>query len=206
MKKIPEKYYDGFSGVYEKPRSSGYHKFLDDSEFDILKRAIMRSDAAKILEAGCGTGLIMERVKGLGAEVAGVDISEGMLSVAKKKGLNCLKADLSALPFGDGSFDLVYSFKVLPHVENIKAALDELFRVVKNGGSLVLEFYNRRSLRGIIKRMKPPQRTGENLDSDVFTRLDTLEEIKRYLPECAEIISIDGIRISVVYGGLLKIF
>ena len=58
---------------------------------------------------------------------------------------------------GDDEFDLTYSFKVLAHVPEIRAALVELARVTAPGGHLALEFYNPWSLRYAAKRLAGPQ-------------------------------------------------
>ena len=58
--KMPEKYYDDFSRRYELGRDKGYHLFIDELETDTL---IPYIKGKRILEAGCGTGLIMKRLK-----------------------------------------------------------------------------------------------------------------------------------------------
>ena len=57
-------------------------------------------------------------------------------------GIRVMRANACELPFADKSFDLVYSFKVLAHVEDIDRALKEIARVTRRGGHMVLEFYN----------------------------------------------------------------
>lgn len=202
MAKTNKAYYDAFSDVYERERDKGYHRFLDESEFDLLRPYI---EARHVLEAGCGTGLILQRVETLAKKAKGVDISEGMLKLAKEKGLDVQQANLEALPFEDEAFDVVYSFKVLAHVERIERALLELARVTKQGGRLLLEFYNPTSLRGLIKRLKPKtQITNDTNDEEVFTRYDTLRDIENSLPANLRITDIHGIRIITPFALLHK--
>ncbi|RJO75393.1 MAG: class I SAM-dependent methyltransferase [Myxococcales bacterium] len=193
MSKPTRDYYDAFSDVYERRRHDGYHHLIDE-----LETAIVRpyAEGKQALEAGCGTGLILERVARFAASAKGVDLSPGMLRKARARGLDVAEADLCALPFADGTFDVVYSFKVLAHVPPIREALAELARVVRPGGHLVLEFYNPTSLRGLVKRFKPPTRiVADTDDEQVFTRYDRLADILGYLPPDVEYLDCRGVRI-----------
>src|SRR5204863_490793 len=116
----------------------------DDLEVEIARSF---AEGKRILEAGCGTGRILSRLAGVAAEAVGADLSRGMLQGSRRRGLEVVESDLGALPFRDGAFDLVYSFKVLAHVPHLEEALREMARVVRPGGTLLLEFYNPWSLR-----------------------------------------------------------
>ena len=203
LSKETKEYYDDFSNVYERHRHHGYHRMLDDLEFSIVSPYVK---GKRVLEAGCGTGLILKRVAKIAKSACGIDLSPGMLAHARNRGLDCYEADLCNIPFEDESFDTVYSFKVLPHVEQIETALKELARVCKPGGHLVLEFYNPHSLRGIIKRLKPPSNiTGNTKDSQVFTRYDSYRKILGMLPGKLELIECKGIRIITPIATVHKI-
>jgi len=68
--------------------------------------------------------------------------------------------------------------------------------VTRPGGHLLLEFYNRHSLRYLVKSLKPPTHTsGRFVDEDVFTRFDSLETIRSYLPPSLRLERVRGIRI-----------
>ncbi len=189
----PQEYYDDFSKVYDNPRDGGYHLFLDELETEILKNYVT---GKTVLEAGCGTGLILKRVAAMAEKAVGVDLSPGMLEKARERGLECSQADLSALPFPDASFDAVYSFKVLAHVPDIKKAMQEMTRVTKPGGHLILEFYNPYSLRGLVKKLKPATKiTGTAHDEQVFTRYDSCSDVLSYAPENISLIKTRGIRV-----------
>ena len=186
-------YYDEFSETYEKHRHRGYHAMLDDLEVDLTLR---HARGGSLLEAGCGTGLILRRVAPECARAVGLDLSAGMLSRASSRGLTVVQGQLDALPFEDASFDTVISFKVLPHVRPIERALEELARVTRPGGHLLLEFYNRRSLRGLVKTLKRPSRIGDSYnDEDVFTRLDTVDDLRSYLPPDLRLLGVRGVRV-----------
>ncbi|MCG3173739.1 MAG: Ubiquinone/menaquinone biosynthesis C-methyltransferase UbiE [Myxococcota bacterium] len=175
----PQRYYDEFSHTYEHGRDRGYHAMLDALEASVVEKAIDRLHpparaGVTGLEVGCGTGLIMARLHKRFQRLCGVDLSPGMLSHARARGFEVECAPATNLPYPDGGFDVVYSFKVLPHVEDIAAALREMVRVTRPGGFVVAEFYNPLSLRGLVKRLKPATNiSGRVHDTDVFTRFDT---------------------------------
>jgi ubiquinone/menaquinone biosynthesis C-methylase UbiE len=186
-------YYDDFAGWYERERGRGYHQMLDDLEVEL---ALRHGGGGRVLEVGCGTGLILERIAARASRAVGLDLSRGMLEVARGRGLEVVQGVATALPFPDESFDCVCSFKVLPHVEDIETAMAEMSRVTAPGGAVLAEFYNRRSLRYLVKALKPPTAISENHhDEAVFTRYDSAEDIRSYLPPELEIVGWRGVRI-----------
>jgi ubiquinone/menaquinone biosynthesis C-methylase UbiE len=187
-----EKYYDKFSTMYEQERHKRYHRFLDESELSAARPYVT---GGKVLEVGCGTGLVLEPLSQMANEAVGIDISRGMLRKALARGLNAAQASATDLPFADNTFDAVVSFKVLAHIEAIQQTMSECTRVLKPGGHLVLEFYNKQSLRHLVKVLKPAHKVATSTtDDQVYTRYDSLEEIKGYLPTTVSIEKTVGIR------------
>ena len=186
-------YYDEFSAWYEKERHRGYHAMLDDLEVDLLKKYAAGAD---VLEIGCGTGLILERIQGISKSAVGVDLSVGMLQGAVERGLDVVQADATALPFADESFDVVYSFKVLAHIEDIELALQEAARVTRPGGHMLLEFYNPLSVRYLAKRLGGPGKISDAThESAVFTRWDHPLNLPAMLPSGVSVEDFAGVRI-----------
>lgn len=93
---------------------------------------------AKILDAGCGTGLLGKKLQRYG-EVQGVDINPQAVKFAKKRGLKSQQATVNRLPFPKNTFDLVVSMDVLYHiqVDDVKA-LKEFYRILKTGGFVII--------------------------------------------------------------------
>ncbi|KAH7072017.1 S-adenosyl-L-methionine-dependent methyltransferase [Paraphoma chrysanthemicola] len=95
----------------------------------------------KIVDAGCGTGLVGVELARLGAkEVDGLDISEGMLVVARKTGAynNLRFADLTKrLPMENGTYDALTCCGTFTHGHLGPEPLAEFVRVVKTGGLVV---------------------------------------------------------------------
>jgi ubiquinone/menaquinone biosynthesis C-methylase UbiE len=187
-------YYDDFAGWYERERGQGYHQMLDDLEVGLVERY---GRGADVLEAGCGTGLLLERIAGFAARARGVDLSAGMLARARARGLEVVQGSVTALPYAAESFDLCCSFKVLAHVADIRGALSEMARVTRPGGFVLAEFYNPLSLRYLVKRLKRPSAISErNHDEAVYTRYDTPARIRSYLPPDLAWETARGVRIA----------
>ena len=196
-------YYDGFAGWYERERHLPYHRMLDDLEVELLER--YATDKVS-LEVGCGTGLILERTARFARRAIGIDLSGVMLARARQRGLAVLQASATALPFATASVDVACSFKVLPHIPDIQGALREMARVVRPGGWVLAEFYNARSLRRLVKALKPPTAVSETShDEHVFTRYDDAAAIRRYLPSELDWIATRGIRVITPVAKILEL-
>ena len=93
----------------------------------------------KVLDIGCSIGASVEAGKRLGWDSYGVDVSQTAVDFCVSKGLDCLKIDEHRLPFEDNSFDVLTSWHVIEHVDDVNVTLAEWFRVLRPGGILVLE-------------------------------------------------------------------
>lgn len=196
-------YYDDFSGWYERERHHGYHALLDDLQAEIARPLCADRD---VLEVGCGTGLLLKAIAPVARSAVGLDLSRGMLNHARARGLNVVEGTATALPFADGAFDAVYSFKVLAHVEDIGQATREIARVLRPQGRAILEFYNKRSLRYLIKRLKRPhQVSATTTDDQVYTRYDTLDDVRRYLPPTLQLDDLRGVRVFTPFAQVHRV-
>ena len=166
-----QQYYDRFSETYDNERHRGYHRLIDELELDLVRRYGAGKD---VFEAGCGTGLLLREAATVARSAVGLDLSRGMLTPARARGLTVVQGSLTDVPLPSASFDLVYSMKVLAHVPPIERAVAELARLVRPGGHLLLEFYNPLSLRYLAKRLGGPGRIADDGtdESHVYTRFD----------------------------------
>ncbi len=102
-----------------------------------------------VLVDGCGVGAYVERLIPHAGRVTGLDIETTRVCEARERlARTGLKADFlggagESLPFPDGAFDLVLSHEVLEHVQDDRAAVSEIVRVLRPGGRLALFCPNR---------------------------------------------------------------
>ena len=110
-----------------------------------LVRAQLPCEA--FLDAGCGDGRYLAALDPeLPARRAGTDIAERILETARARvEADFRQANLEALPFEDGAFDLVLCSQVIEHVLNPQTAVAELARVLRPGGTLVISTDNARN-------------------------------------------------------------
>ena len=134
--------YDLWANYYDKTAS-----FLDSLEANVLNIMLKCVEGKKVLDLGCGTGRGIKQLYGLNAgEVYGVDVSEKMLEIAKKKfkTANLVLADSEKLPFEYESFDVVTGLFLIVHIGDLRKTFDEAYRVLKKGGVFILSNINQR--------------------------------------------------------------
>ncbi len=104
--------------------------------FKAIDRA-MTGDS-DVLEVGCGTGVMAERINALpGVTLVAIDHSERLVELTAARGIDARQADICYLPFEDDSFDVVYAGWMLYHVRDLDRALGEIRRVLRPGGTFV---------------------------------------------------------------------
>ena len=101
----------------------------------------------RVLDVGCGTGVLTVEAAGRvlpTGSVVGLDVNDGMLAVAARKGarVDWRQGRAEALPFEAGSFDAATSQFALMFFEDRPAALAEMLRVLKPGGRLVVAVWD----------------------------------------------------------------
>lgn len=140
MENVFNHFYQDYDSWYDTPVG----KFFDEVEYEALQQLIEIYPGAKVLEVGCGTGLYSLKITWLGAHLTGIDIAPNMLDQAKAKfQANHLEADFQimnarSLSFADNSFDRVFSMAAFEFIEDIQAAYNEMYRVTKPGGIIVI--------------------------------------------------------------------
>jgi ubiquinone/menaquinone biosynthesis C-methylase UbiE len=93
--------------------------------------------AGTVLDIGCGRGVYTARLLKKGYAVVGIDINRPRLRRTSRL-TDVSMSDCRALPFKERSFDLVCMLQILHHIERPKVALDEISRVLKDGGRLYI--------------------------------------------------------------------
>ena len=115
-------------------------------EQDAVLRALRNGRHERLLDVGCGTGLLSARIRRElpGCCVVGCDFSRGMLqrAAAKRPGVAWVRGDALRLPFADTSFDVLVSTEAFHWFPDQPAALTEFLRVLAPGGRLLVSLIN----------------------------------------------------------------
>lgn len=101
----------------------------------------------RVLDAGCGAGYGAAELALDAAEVTGADLSEaavrGARAAYRLPNLRFVTASCGALPFGDGSFELITAFEVIEHLADYRALIEECARTLDRNGMLLVSTPNR---------------------------------------------------------------
>jgi ubiquinone/menaquinone biosynthesis C-methylase UbiE len=109
----------------------------------VLDAAAVRK-GEQVLDVACGTGVLTRAAAARAGRATGLDVNPGMLAVARKRGggIDWRESRAEALPFADGSFDVVLSQFGLMFFEDRDAALREMLRVLRPGGRLAIAVWD----------------------------------------------------------------
>jgi ubiquinone/menaquinone biosynthesis C-methylase UbiE len=144
IKNFYKEYHDDiFNKRYDSPYPLRRH--LHRTQLNLILN-LVPSESKKVLDAGCGEGILAVLLAKKGILVTACDISIPNLEQAKKRAadkgvldkINFLEADVENLPFQDNEFDLVISSHVLEHLPNFEKGLSEIKRVTKKRAIIAL--------------------------------------------------------------------
>ncbi|OQA48135.1 MAG: Phthiotriol/phenolphthiotriol dimycocerosates methyltransferase [Firmicutes bacterium ADurb.Bin300] len=130
-----QKFFDGYKKLRDNPFSAN----ILEEKPALFSLAPDLKDKA-VLDLGCGYGENCEEFLRLGAKrVAGVDISEKMLDIAKieNPGVEFINADMSDLSFVKDKYDVVFSSLAVHYVENFSLFVEQIFNILTPGGYFI---------------------------------------------------------------------
>jgi len=143
-----DRIYDGLAKVYGFDIESTLAARL---KYDLVRRNCTKD--ARLLDVGCSNGLFMRALAAQCRHIDGIDINDLMLEQARLKftedgvtNAAVYKQSATALEFEDNVFDVTFSFSLLLLVPRPLDAIDQMIRVTKPGGVLILDITGRYNL------------------------------------------------------------
>jgi len=121
-------------------------RLIKGYESDLVLRMLAPTPKDVILDAGCGTGIFTADILDTGARVVGLELALAMLRRAMIKcpgrTFRSVIGDMQRLPFADASFHKAISITAIEFIQDARVAIQELFRVTKPGGVIVVATLN----------------------------------------------------------------
>jgi ubiquinone/menaquinone biosynthesis C-methylase UbiE len=152
---------------------------------NLLKSSLGGEPPGRVLDLGCGLGGFLPSLHQIGFETFGADMDQDSLRYCHERGFTqCSEVDCYRLPYPDDSFDWVTMFDVLEHIEDDAKVLNEVSRVLKPGGSVMISVpayqflyanndrvaqHYRRYTRGDVERVF--QRAGLTVDRNTHSNV-----------------------------------
>ena len=173
--------FDNWPERYDRWFTTPIGELVRGYEKELIISLLKPQQGEKILDVGCGTGVFTFDILEQGAFVFGIDISLPMLTRAGKKleGYPFFKAlgTMICLPFADSTFDKVVSITALEFIEDGRKALQELFRVTKKGGSILVATLNSLSSWAVQRRAKAKKGQSPLFERVIFRSPDEINAL-----------------------------
>lgn len=135
--------FDEQAPIYDEGMQGDHARALYPCILEETRRAMEGIPVPSVLDVGCGTGMLSERLLGAfpSCRLTGVDLSPAMVERARARlagRAEVREADAERLPFHDGAFDLVVCNDSFHHYPDPDRAAFQMWRVLRKGGALVL--------------------------------------------------------------------
>ena len=162
-------YYDEIAGTYDESRfGNSYGHFIDAEERRILDQLLPPNPLERRLEIACGTGRLTNYA------THGLDASAEMLARARERHENVtfVQAMADDTGFADGSFDAVYTFHLLMHLEPavIESIFREVRRILKPGGRFIFDVPSKKRRR-LLRHRQASWHGGTELSTEDVAQL-----------------------------------
>ena len=155
-------------------------KYLNSFEQSKLIPLLGNLADKKVLDVGAGTGRLSLLLANRGARVMALDISPKILELVQKKNKNIqtVVGDAESLPFENNNFDIVSAAFLIVHLKDPTRFFDEVYRVLKDGGQLVVTNINQKDSPLVKTKVGPiiiesfyhrPEKIKEILESLAFS-------------------------------------
>lgn len=137
---------------WDPARYAGHARFVSDLGLPVIALLSPRP-GERVLDLGCGDGVLARSLMDRGCEVVGVDASPAMVAAARSQGVDARVADGQCLSF-DESFDAVFSNAALHWMQHPVAVIEGVWRALKPGGRFVAEFGGEGNIAAIVAALE----------------------------------------------------
>ncbi|ELZ22213.1 methyltransferase type 11 [Haloterrigena salina JCM 13891] len=144
VKELVRQHWDGRAATFDEEPQHGIHTGEQRDRWLEVLRERIGDDPRRVLDAGCGTGVLSLLLAALGHDVTGVDFAPSMLERAREKAraaghsIEFHRGDAESLAVPDDAFDLLTARHLVWTLPNPAAAIREWRRVVEPGGRILL--------------------------------------------------------------------
>ena len=216
MAKDIRRQYDDVAETFSKNHVIGWNSNdMNRRHFYSIVRSFFPNRRAisgkRVLDIACGDGYDAARYLRRGFSVFGVDASRSMLEIARERypAINFKLGMAERLPYGDGSFDAVFSKYAIMTSRDLRPIFREAHRVLKKGGIFIYlvthpfrQHFEKKSARadyfkqklvtsnilnGSVSLREPTHTLGEYLSPDFLERFDVLRFEERFEPAAERI-------------------
>jgi len=169
--------FDSISGEYDEWYKTKLGKHVDFVESECAFNLFNITKGMNVLDIGCGTGNFSIKLAKKGCKVTAIDPSKKMLELAREKSargnlfINYYHMSVYDLKFPDQHFDAVFSMATFEFIKDIARAMDEVFRVCKDKGQIMIGTINRDS------------KWGQLYSSDEFKKNSVFKDASLMSPE-----------------------
>lgn len=177
--------FDSIAAQYDEWYIQKKGHFVDAIETDLALAMLKLDPGMNVLDVGCGTGNFSMKLAERGCVVTGIDGSEAMLKVARRKAaeknlsISYLQMNATELTFEEGTFDVVVSMAAVEFIEDSARAVAEMFRVSNIGGKVLIGTINADSDWGEYYQTKKEQ--GNSIYR--YASFKTINDLKAWNPD-----------------------
>lgn len=185
---VKSELFDDWPDRYDQWFTTPIGRLIKVYESDLLLELLTPQPGEQVLDVGCGTGIFtMDILRAASVRCVGIDLSLPMLRRARNRTdgfpFTVVAADMRRLPFAAQSFDRVYSMTALEFVNDAVAAIAELNRVTRPGGTIVVTTLNALSPWAV--RRKEKAHSGHELFVNMTFR--SPQEMRSLVPGAAKV-------------------
>jgi ubiquinone/menaquinone biosynthesis C-methylase UbiE len=146
--------FDRYAQRYDDWFTTPAGRKIFDLELRTLFQFIAPSQGKKMLDVGIGTGIFALEFAKKGMDVSGIDPSEEMIAIARKRGLSAKIGTGEDIPFEDESFDVVLSMSSMEFSPDPDKFVSEMVRIARPSVPVVVAVLNLYALHGLKRRLK----------------------------------------------------